>query len=120
MKTFHKPEWYSTIKLSRERNELLRKYFKTNITYSKDEIAMLIGPMYTEFFLPALGSSGGSESSIMEACRFKDMPRKKITNPIDRSISDFSVSYEDENDNKKDTIDKVEPVDFLIIDDEED
>ena len=47
------------------------------------------------------------------------MPSKKITNLIDRSKSDFSVEYEDENDNKK-HIDVVEPVDFLIIDDEDD
>ena len=47
------------------------------------------------------------------------MPRKKITNLIDRSKSDFSLECEDENDNKR-NIDVVEPVDFLIIDDEDD
>ena len=56
MKTFHKPEWYQTIKLSRERNEMLQKYFRTNTTYSKNEVAMLLGPMFSEYFLPALGS----------------------------------------------------------------
>ena len=61
----------------------------------------------------------GVSDSVTEVCRFKDMPRKKITNPIDRTKSEFSLEYEDENDNKK-HIDVVEPVDFLIIDDEDD
>ena len=63
------------------------------------------------------GSS--TSDSVIEACRFKDLPKKKISNFLDRSKSDFCVSYEDENDNKK-NVDVVEPVDFLIIDDEED
>jgi len=117
MKTFHKPDWYSTVRLSREREDILGKYFKTHSTHSKNELATLIGPMYAEIFLPALGS--GVSDSVTEVCRFKDMPRKKITNLIDKSKSDFSVEYEDENDNKK-HIDVVEPVDFLIIDDEDD
>ena len=57
--------------------------------------------------------------SLIEACRFKDLPRKKISNLIDRSVSDFSVGYEDENENKK-NINTIEPVDFLIVDDDED
>jgi len=117
MKTFHKPEWYSTVKLSRERNEMLQKYFRTNTTHSKNEVAMLLGPMYAEYFLPALGS--GVTDNVIEACRFKDLPRKKISNPIDRSVSDFSVGYEGDNDNKK-IISTVEPIDFMIVDDEED
>lgn len=72
--------------------------------------------MYAEYFLPALGS--GVNENVIEACRFKDLPRKKISNPIDRSVSDFSVEYEDENDNKK-NVNTVEPVDFLIEDDDE-
>ena len=56
MKTFHKPDWYSTIRLSREREDILGKYFKTHSTNSKNELATLIGPMYAEIFLPALVS----------------------------------------------------------------
>ena len=56
MKTFHKPDWYSTIRLSREREDILGKYFKTHSTHSKNELATLIGPMYAEIFLPALVS----------------------------------------------------------------
>ena len=56
MKTFHKPDWYSTVRLSREREDILGKYFKTHSTHSKNELATLIGPMYAEIFLPALVS----------------------------------------------------------------
>lgn len=117
MKTFHKPEWYQTVKLSRQRQETLQKYFRTNTTYSKNEVAMLLGPMFSEYFLPAIGS--GVNDNVIEACRFKDLPRKKISNSIDRSVSDFSLGYEDENDNKKNIINTVEAVDFLIVDDED-
>ena len=113
MKTFHKPEWYNVSKKSRTNNEILNKYFKKNISYGKEEISTLLGPMYAEYFLPALGNSGSD--SIIETCRFKELPQKKISMTLDRAQSDFSMDY-DENAIKT----SVEEADFLIIDDEED
>lgn len=106
MKTFHKPEWYSVMKLSRSRQGILQNYFKNQ--QRGCEVSQLLAPLYAEIFLPA---SGDFDSSIIEACKFKDMPRKKIC--LKRTQSDFPIDYDDIKI-------ETEDVDFLIEDDEED
>lgn len=118
MKTFHKPEWYSICKTSRQNHDVLRHYFKQN--YSSREMALYLGPFYTEYFLPALDSNS---DSIIKACQFKDMPRKKISHKIQRSQSDFSVNYEEDairHLNEEQTVMlTADQADFLIEDFEE-
>lgn len=117
MKTFHKPEWYSINKTCKQNNDILRHYFKQN--YSMTEMALYLGPFYTEYFLPALNSNS---DSITQACQFKDMPKKKISHKIERSQSDFTVNYEEDAiSNLKPTVMMTaDEADFLIEDSEED
>ena len=69
--------------------------------------------MYVEYFLPALGSNGSD--GITDVCRFKDLPKKKITHTVERAKSDFSMNY-----GVDDAIKTVDEADFLIEDDDED
>ena len=107
MKTFTKPEWYNTIKLKKSRSELMSHYFRTKkMSHSMEEISQTLAPFWSEYFLPALGN--GTEP-LMEACRFKDMPRKIIP-AMDRTVSAMpDIPCE-----------PTEDVDNMIIDDDED
>ena len=107
MKTFHKPEWYSTVKSARASSEVLARYFRklpNSITYPREETALTLGPFYTEMF-------GCTQDDILGVCRFKDLPRKKI------SSSAVLSSYEPLNSGT--TTLEAQDVDYLIVDDDE-
>ena len=106
MKTFTKPEWYNTIKLSKSRSQIMTHYFQNKmISHPKEEICTTLAPFWSEYFLSAIGSNG----PLIEACRFKDMPSKKFSGALERSVS-APVS---------DCV-ETEDVDNMIIDDDED
>ena len=103
MKTFNKPEWYNTVKTARSRYDVMSHHFRKTVTHSREEICKTLGPFWSEYFLP------GSKDPLIEACRFKDMP-KKINHALDRSVSAAPELQ----------IETIEEVDTMIIDDEED
>ena len=103
MKTFNKPEWYNTVKISRTRSDIMTHYFRKTVTHSRDEISKTLGPFWTEYFLP------GSKDPLIEACKFKEMPRK-ISSVLDRSVTAMPDL----------PLETKEDVDTMIIDSDED
>ena len=103
MKTFNKPEWYNTVKIARARSDVMTHYFRKTVTYSRGEISKTLGPFWTEYFLP------GSQDSLIEACKFKEMPRK-ISSVLNRSITATPNL----------PLETIEDVDNMIIDSDED
>lgn len=75
------------------------------MSHSMEEIGQTLAPFWSEYFLPALGNCN---DSLMEACRFKDMPRKIIP-ALDRTVSAMpDIPCE-----------TTEDVDNMIIDDDD-
>jgi hypothetical protein len=108
LKTFNKPDCYATMKTARSRSTLLSSYFRQGQCLSNEEIATSVAPFYAEYFPSALNDR--QREVIVDACKLKDMPRKKVT-----MINQAKESEFDEDEQK--TILAENDVDFMIEDD---